>query len=544
MRPVISAFCCESNHWVRNDEQHQQGYGMLNGAFALLERSLRIDSRAWSTHLTRLGLIAAIYFALCIALATQNIFGAPGLRFFQGIAYLDVTFMTLLGLGFFSTTITEEKEEDTLGLMLMAGISPLGILAGKTGGRLWEALLMVAVQYPFMLLAVTMGGVSAGQIRAATVALLAYMVFLAGFGLFCSTIAPRSRNAAGLMVVGLVAYVALPSIARGLLWFHAQNVLRGVQSLNESDLWGRLLQGTSEACVYLRMGSILETGFGQSPWSVQVISNSAMGLSCAALSWLLFGLATRNPSAESSSRGLVARQRAFFRFNAGRSWTNPFVWKDFYFVSGGIGMMFVRVMYYVGLGVVVFGFHYLWGYAPGPSGDSVEFYLILTSLSVAIDAAIVLARSMHDELRGQTISSLLMLPRSSIAIVYAKFAGALLGWLPGPVIELIVTLATEHGRFDFFANIKNEHGGWALIMLFVLIPHFAIFTALYVRWAAVPLAIGLTFGVYFAILGFLGLSVPAISNEVLLGIATFLMVCVCGVCHIGVLLRVQALGAK
>ena len=61
------------------------------------------------------------------------------------------------------------------------------------------------------------------------------------------------------------------------------------------------------------------------------------------------------------------------------------------------------------------------------------------------------------------------------------------------MIELIVTLATEHGRFDFWAIIKNEHGGWALIMLFVLIPHFAIFTALYVRWGAVPLAIGLTF---------------------------------------------------
>ena len=93
---------------------------MLNGVFALLERSLRIDARAWPTHLTRLGLIAAIYFALCMTLVTWNRFGAPGLRFFEGIAYLDVLFMTLMGFGFFSTPITEEKEEDTLGLMLMA----------------------------------------------------------------------------------------------------------------------------------------------------------------------------------------------------------------------------------------------------------------------------------------------------------------------------------------------------------------------------------------------------------------------------------------
>ena len=179
---------------------------MLNGAFALLGRSLRIDARSWPTHVTRLGLVVAIYFALCITLATEDQFGAPGLRFFEGIAYLDLVFMTLLGLGFFSTPITEEKEEDTLGLMLMAGISPLGILAGKSGGRVGQALLLVAVQYPLMMLAVTMGGITPVQIIAVTMALLAYMLLLAGFGLLCSTLASSSRKASGWVIVGLVLY--------------------------------------------------------------------------------------------------------------------------------------------------------------------------------------------------------------------------------------------------------------------------------------------------------------------------------------------------
>src|SRR5258708_7655032 len=168
---------------------------MFNGIYALLERSLRIDARAWSTHLARLGLVGAIYFSLCFALLTSFMFGAPGLRFFEWIAYLDATFMTLLGIGFFSTLISEEKEEDTLGLMLMAGISPLGILIGKSGGRLWQSLLLIAVQYPFVLLAVTMGGVMNAQVWAMTLALLAYMVFLVGFGLLCSTLARRSQTA-------------------------------------------------------------------------------------------------------------------------------------------------------------------------------------------------------------------------------------------------------------------------------------------------------------------------------------------------------------
>ena len=108
---------------------------MIRDAFVLLERSLRIDARSGSAHLARLGLMGTIYLALWYTLVTKPQFGAPGLHFFQGIAYLDATFMTLLGIGFFSTSITEEKEEDTLGLMLMAGISPLGILVGKSGGR-------------------------------------------------------------------------------------------------------------------------------------------------------------------------------------------------------------------------------------------------------------------------------------------------------------------------------------------------------------------------------------------------------------------------
>ena len=94
---------------------------MFTGVLTLLERSLRVDSRAWGPHLARFGLMGAIYIAVSYAATTSGIFGAPGLRFFTSIAYLNLIFMTLLGIGFFSTAITEEKEEDTLGLMLMAG---------------------------------------------------------------------------------------------------------------------------------------------------------------------------------------------------------------------------------------------------------------------------------------------------------------------------------------------------------------------------------------------------------------------------------------
>jgi ABC-type Na+ efflux pump permease subunit len=519
---------------------------MFWGTIPLMERSLRIDARGWGTHLIRLGLMGAIYGALCFALLTQDLFGAPGLRFFRGITHLDAMFLTLLGVGFFSTTVTEEKEEDTLGLMLLAGISPLGLLAGKSVGRIWQALLLVAIQCPFMLLAVTMGGVTLVQVWSATVALLAYMIFLAGFGLLCSTLAHNNRTAGKYMVLGLVAYVLIPSIARGLLSFFARLALAGVSNNSGSNTVNRILESVGEVCVFLRMEDILATGFGQSPWSVQVISNIAMGIVSAGLSLCLFGFATRNPATEATSRGLVARQRKPFRFSAGRSGSNPFVWKDFHFVSGGIGALVLRTIFYVGVCALVLGLGMIGILANGP-GNSVGACLMILSFCVVIDAGLVLSKSMHDEVRGQTLSSLLMLPRSSTEIIYSKFLGSLLGWLPGPILLLTFTLSTEYGRRCFSEILRNQAGGWCVVMLFLLIPHFAPLVALYVRWGAVPLAIGMAFGAYFAVIAGMYFAVPMRSQATMDGylfFATLMMISICVGCHIGILLRVQTLGTR
>ena len=524
------------------------------GAFALLERSLRVDSRALSPHLARMGLLGAIYFSLCYALTTSFMFGAPGLRFFQGIAYLDATFMTLLGIGFFSTSITEEKEEDTLGLMLMAGISPLGILAGKSGGRLWQSLLLIAVQYPFVILAVTMGGVMHSQVWSVTVALLAYMVFLAGFGLLCSTLAPRSQTASFWMIVGLLVYFVVPSVAVTWATSHATWQLNQRGATPPTTLFWRLIEGIGEICVFLQMGKILTTGFHETAWSTQVVTNVLAGVVCVALSWLFFGIATRSPSTEAGSRGLVTRSRHLSPFTAGRTWINPFVWKDFHFVSGGMGMLLVRVAYYGGLSLFALAIENKNdGYAMSWFGSI--FFLVW--LSVTIDAAKVLSRSMQDEVRGQTLASLMMLPRSANGIVYSKFAGAMLGWLPGPVIGLIflVVSPTMREAFEQMFREQNVVDGFAiltmLILYFALIPHFAAFFALYVRWGAVALAIGMTIATYFVLM--MGLSIILLmasgtrsinSTELLFFAISIVLFFICVACHIGVMLRVQALGAK
>ncbi|HEY0981000.1 hypothetical protein, partial [Schlesneria sp.] len=81
---------------------------MLRNIFALFFRSLRSDSRSLWVHLSWLFLLLVIYLALLSAQEQSRYTGAPGLEFFRIVIYLDLAFVTLLGVSFFSSAISEE----------------------------------------------------------------------------------------------------------------------------------------------------------------------------------------------------------------------------------------------------------------------------------------------------------------------------------------------------------------------------------------------------------------------------------------------------
>jgi hypothetical protein len=368
---------------------------VFQGLLALLGRSLRIDSRSWQVHLARLGLMVAIYIALAFAFVSSGLFGAPGLRFFRAIVWLDVAFLTLLGVGFFSTAISEEKEEDTLGLMQMAGMIPLGILLGKLGGRLVQALLLIAVQYPFTLLAVTMGGVNPNQVACAFTGLTAFMLMMAGLGLLCSTISSQSRTAAGLMVLGLVAYFVVPYAA-----YEIHRVLITGGQLSATSMQATLLLQVSSMCLFLQIPTILTSSFGESPWSLQVISNAVVGGACFLLAWSLFAVCTRDATSERVSRGLLARKKGRFRWLApGRPQINPFLWKDFHFIGGGLGMLMARFAFYLGLlTVTILLGEYWWGLQTSRIiyQESIGVYQLLLLFVVTLEMSVLASRILHD----------------------------------------------------------------------------------------------------------------------------------------------------
>lgn len=123
-----------------------------------------------------------------LSLAWTNTFGSTriGLRYFETICYLNILLISVAGISYFATAVTEEKDAGTLALLQLAGLSPFAITLGKSTSRLVSALMLLAVQIPFSFLAVTLGGVLWQQVLAAWVALAAWLILTANAALLAS----------------------------------------------------------------------------------------------------------------------------------------------------------------------------------------------------------------------------------------------------------------------------------------------------------------------------------------------------------------------
>lgn len=462
---------------------------MFHGLLALLTRSLRQDARQLRNHVFRLCFVGFIYLSLLFASITAGMYGAPGLQFFKSIALLNEIFITCAGIGFFASAITEEKEEETIGLLIMAGLNPLGILLGKSTSRLIQASMLLIVQFPFMLLAVTLGGVTPHQILAAYVALLAFMALLANVALVFSTICERGGSAAGLTTLLLVLYATTPSFAPALT---AELTRVG---LPQSTWYGQslfqLLEWSAESSVYWRIHwRIMETGFNEPIISTQVMTNSVGGLICFCIAWLVFIPSTGKANSGGVSRGLVLKSTSRMRlFSPGRSWAMPLAWKDFQFIAGGYSFAMIKVFAYALLLVATIYVNYYWGGGGLQWGDIGTAYVSLLLAAIGIEACILAARIFHDEVRLQTLSSLLMLPRSIPYLAYTKALGCVLGLLPSIICLCLGTLLLPGVDVSTAMETLIDPFTWGIILGVTIFLHLVALLSLFVKWGALPLAI-------------------------------------------------------
>lgn len=494
---------------------------MWHGIFALFLRSMRSDARSLVVHLSWSLLVVGVYVALCIVIWTGFSIGAPGLGFLTYVAYLDASVLCLLGTPFFSSSISEEREEGTLGLMRMAGLNSLGILLGKSTGRLLQTLLFLAIQFPSWWLAVTLGGVTTGQLWALGFGMAAFVIALSNVGLLCSVLCSTTRSAAAMTGLLLAAHLMLAFMERSLSG--------GLGLLEQS-------------CFWLRINVILSTGFNESPWSLQFVSNLATGAVCFVASWCCFGTARDEVAAPISlgDRWRRWRWKGDRPRHSSRVWPLACTWKDFHFVLGGWPVLLIRGLCYFGLFCVsgLYNFRMMMGagMAGSPLHESFQFAMVFV---LPFDVALLTAAAIQSEVRLQTLSTLLLLPQSVPKLVYSKLAGVLPGMAPGLIAFLISGWVQPQAFF-------HSSGQFMVIVVWMIsVPHLAAALSMFLRWGAVPLAFGLTLGLLLCSEWFFhrvwgGGDLREFSLYVVCPMYSVL----CVLCHVAILIRLPRLAAR
>lgn len=492
---------------------------MTSPLLALFGRSLREDVRTRMTYLARTGLVLVI---LLFLLSVRESFGwgnAPGLRFFSTVIYINFFFILLAGLSYFASAITEEKEEMTLGLLRMTNLDPLSILLGKSTSRLIGALLLLVAQFPFTLLAISLGGVAVRQILAAYCTLGAFLVFLANLALLASVIFRRSTSAAvftGLMLFGFYALVPL-------LRFFAMLPMQAGLITTPGPLlvWlGKAADFVALASPLSRLRSILSTGFAEAPAGAQVWTNLALGAGCFLLAWLVFEVFCGEQREAAPGRSATRGKGRIALAAPDRAWHRALAWKDFHFLTGGKVWMAAKFVLYALplLGVALIPRYY----GQKTTLHALGYFTIWLMLLIACaELAFMAASVFRQERKWKTLSSLAMLPMSVRKMAYQKVLGCIPALIPAAFYFgfglLCVSDDIAQEILDIWrrpANFGRNFDGLVLGFGFaffqgVLFLHLVVWLSLYMKRGALPLAIAIHFVVHM----FLGITMALAVQE-------------------------------
>ena len=480
----------------------------------MFQRAMRTDARRMSPHLFRMLFAGLILGSLVIAHIRSLSLGAPGLFFFSNILWLNFALIVLAAVSFLATAITEEKEEGTLGLLMLAGVSPLAMLLGKSASRQFSTALLLVVQFPFALMAIVLGGVTFTQIVAGYVALAAFLALAANIALLASVICRGSGHAGGVtfLVLGLVLgrqlVLRLVLVTVAYVQVHLFPEEGGPSSvpdwLRETDWVGDVVSRAvmrewadafDSLSIVTRLQTIGSSGFAESVISGQVLVDLGAAASLFGLAWFVFipatrtaltGVPPRGPVATKSVRRRQKRLRLPRRLAAGRTWRMAIAWKEFHFTTGGLVYFVLKTL---GYGVCVGCSEWILYESSSEHwlGISVVPLTLFLLLAMSVEAAVFASRVFHDERKYHTLGVTLGFPVPIWRIVVEKLVGCALGLSPVALWLLAGFLVDR----SVLVRLAGAYEAWIAGLVYLVFVHLVMLLSLYVRWGALPLALAL-----------------------------------------------------
>jgi len=405
---------------------------------ALLMRRLRLDLRGAPGHLLRLASAGIMLLTISASISVMFATGSPGLAAFQSMIWADALIISAASTTVFASAIGAEREAGTLSLLRMTGMTSLSVLLGQGASGLVIGVLLLAVQFPFIVLTITLGGVLWNQVLGAALALLAHLVLCAGLGLFWSVLCQRSGTAAFLTLLSMIALWIGPWGTRELAddMLRAGTISDGTErSVNAVTMW------IDRELAWTRLSEI-STSLGVSPlWSSQLVTSTGVGIGLFLLSVLIMDRRPIEIVQRASMLATLGRSRR------GRAWNRaPIVWKDFRMFMGGERGVILRLIIYPLVPLTCAFLLDAFADAQLRNENYWEAVAWTAVVFLVIECNAVASRLFRNELAEQTWGTLTLTPRPFMSIVAAKLGGAALGLLPGISVAVFASLISDDVR--------------------------------------------------------------------------------------------------
>jgi hypothetical protein len=449
----------------RTRESEGPGVDQLRRATALLLRRLRLDLRGAAGHLVRLFAAGMLLVTILGTVDTSRTIGSPGLAAFRMVVWCDALLISAASITVFAAVIAGEREGGTLGLLRMTGTSPLTLLLGQGVSGLVIGCLLLAIQFPFIVLTTTLGGVLWNQVLAAFLALIAHLVLCAGVGLFFSTACKRAGSAAFFTFLSQFGLWWGPWIAR---WIAGRLNAGGTITAATEQTVSTASSFVDQQLVWTRLSEIA-TSFGTTELvSSQFWWSIAAGAVLVGLSTVLMDY---RPIEVPPASPLVI---SLWRPIRGRAWGQwPIQGKDFRHIMGGARGVVARLVVYLAVPILTVWLMNLYANSTFDLDDvaAIVFWFGFAFLIVELNA--IASRLFRNELAEQTWSTLVLLPRPFVAIVGSKLGGAALG-LIFPALITAMAFSMSSGVQEFWSRSPQQYE-WLIPL--VMVCYFVSFTS-------------------------------------------------------------------
>lgn len=411
---------------------------MTSPLLALFVRSLAEEARSKATYWFRIALSGLAVLLLVFIALPGIMVNSAGQVFFGIMAFLQMAAISIVGLSYFGSAITEEKEDQTLGLLRMTDLNGVSILLGKSTSRLCGALLLLATAAPFTIVAITLGGVSLRQVLATYCVLGPYTFLVANVALLGSVLARRTATATTFTaILGGAMFLGGPLVA----WI-------GSLSSNPALVarWRKFGEAWGDITPMGRLAHASETGFAEPVFGWPEAGNLLLGVLFFLLAWLVFDIFSEHTPAEAGSA--AGSKRRWFGLSPrvhSRPAAYPVPWKDFHFLHGSTRGLMLRLVGYVVIPAVV--------YAALVLSNSPRFMSVMStfdfwwSAAFVLDTGLMVGRTFRSEINEQTLSALATLPTTLRRVAWRKLQTFVLLSVPGYIAVLCIkVLPTWYDR--------------------------------------------------------------------------------------------------